>query len=237
MAAPKTGLHYVGLDGKRHELSGAEFPAVGGADRVIAEALCSWSSVQLRNQGIDEQGERQHELDLLNARRSVEVDRVGEEESTEEQVERLAKAIIDLDVGEPSASEGAVDTAIRMLRHAYQVRTTVDELADPTDDEPVDVSKAAGFEGPVQAPGPGHETAVMTELGDLIDADLAKPGLPRERPVRDAEVVDVPILEAGDDGSEVGEEYDSREPLLPPDRGRRAPAARAAADFGDNIPF
>jgi hypothetical protein len=40
-------------------------------------------------------------------------------ESLESQVDRLAKFIMDQIPGEPSQSEGAIDTAIRLLRAAY----------------------------------------------------------------------------------------------------------------------
>jgi hypothetical protein len=210
MAAPKTGLHYVGLDGKRHELSGPEFPAIGGADRVIAEALCSWSSVQLRNQGIDEQNDAQHAANLRDAARAIEVERVGEDEEPAEQVERLAKAITDLDVGEPSRDEGAVDTAIRMLREAYDTPSRLAEWAarevpqgDLSTDELVD---ALGIEP--------AEDARRALADDIINGPVT------------AEIVE-------DDGSEVGEEFDSREPLVPPARVPRP----APAGFGDNIPF
>lgn len=213
MAAPKTGLHYVTLDGKRHELSGPEFPAIGGADRVIAEALCSWSSVQLRNQGIDEQNDTQHAVNLRDAARAIEVERVGEDEAPAEQVERLAKAITDLDVGEPSRSEGAVDTAIRMLREAYDMETLIDRgrarmlrevpQGDLSTDELVD---ALGIEP--------AEDARRALADDILNGPVT------------AEIVE-------DDGSEVGEEFDSREPLVPPARVPRP----APAGFGDNIPF
>ena len=40
-------------------------------------------------------------------------------ESAEDQVRRLAEVIMDEIPGEPSQSQGAVDTAIRLLRAAY----------------------------------------------------------------------------------------------------------------------
>lgn len=47
----------------------------------------------------------------------------GEIESLEDQIERLASAIMGLDVGEPSRNEGAVDCAIRMLKDSYGAKS------------------------------------------------------------------------------------------------------------------
>ena len=187
MAAPKTGLHYVGLDGKRHELSGPEFPAIGGADRVIAEALCSWSSVQLRNQGIDEQNDAQHAANLRDAARAIEVERVGEDPSEAGAMRELG-ALIDVALANraQAAEEG---------REVPQGDLTTDELLDALGSEPA-------------------EDARRALADDIINGPVT------------AEIVE-------DDGSEVGEEFDSREPLVPPARVPRP----APAGFGDNIPF
>ena len=57
-------------------------------------------------------------------------------ESLDSQIERLANFILENVPGEPSRSEGAVDTAIRLLREVYPPITERRNVFDHSEDEP-----------------------------------------------------------------------------------------------------
>lgn len=131
-AAARATLHYVALDGTRYELTAGDAPT-GEPDQIILGALATWVADVMHRAAWTRAGDRDYRAAMTAKERTARLEEpalrdvssvdqrllemaVTRSKQLDEQINQLADYIMQNVPGEPSASEGAVDTAIRLLR-------------------------------------------------------------------------------------------------------------------------